>query len=175
MAIIKIRISKLGKTNVTICHHRIIRMTRAQSTTATARISYLSSTGQRMQNSKYIITKRFGILEISEGVDQIYRDKLGTVYAIEDQGPGLDPVARCGIWPFVMPTKIAALEEPCSVHDYMHQSTAYQTYHTMREANLEMLRLHYITTRDSWTAPLATIFYYVTVVASPMLRWGRKK
>jgi hypothetical protein len=124
---------------------------------------------------RYIITKRWGIVELTNVGNGLYEDKDGTVFAIEDQESTLDPKARCGIAPFVLPVYIRTLEDGCKVHDYMHQSSAYQLYHTMEEANLEMLRLHYITTKGHWSGILKGAFYYITELATPFLNWKGKK
>lgn len=123
--------------------------------------------------SRYIITKH-GVVELTADERGLLRDKYGTVFALADQ-ESFDPMDRCGVAPFVLPIGIPELEDPCKVHDYMHTSTAYQLYHTMREANLEMLRLHNISTKGHWSSVFKTLFYHITELAIPFMPWKGKK
>ena len=125
--------------------------------------------------SKYIVTPKWGIIELKADEKGLWRDKHGTVFALADQSSA-DPFDRCGVAPFVLPVTIPSLEDGCKPHDYMYSSTAFQLFHTMHEANLEMLRLHNISTAGHWSGILKTLFYHITELAIPFMNWsGRKR
>ena len=88
---------------------------------------------------RYMVSKRFGVIELQMGTDGLYRDDSGTVWAIADYD-SVDKVNRCGVGILSLPTT-NPLTPACKVHDYMYSSKAYQVFHTRREADryLEML------------------------------------
>lgn len=66
-----------------------------------------------------------------------YIDSLGTIWALAEAVNSVDPVNRCGIGVFSLPTteRFKDLNEICSVHDYMTSSIVFMTFHTRKEAD----------------------------------------
>lgn len=123
----------------------------------------------------YIVTTRFGAIELTMNAAGLWIDVLGMVYALRDQdGDSFDPVNRCGIRPIIMPVH-TPLEDACMVHDFMHSSGVYQHFHTMQEANREMLRLMKISAAGHWSRVLARPFYWITQAAINFLPWKGKR
>lgn len=109
---------------------------------------------------KYIVTKRFGVIELTYGPDALWRDQKGTVFALRRDSGSFDKTDRCGVYPVVMPFK-TALDLGCKVHDYLYESPVFQLFHTRLEAD-EYFRILEInsTKKSSWKI-LVTPFYYI--------------
>lgn len=95
-----------------------------------------------MSIKKYIVF-RGETVELSQGVDGLFRCSAGTVWALRDEGASLDEIDRCGIGILSLPAD-HILTRACRPHDYMYSSTAYQVYHYRHEADDEVARLAHL-------------------------------
>lgn len=92
--------------------------------------------------TKFIVTKRFGTIALTKNADGYWQDKNGTLYAYTD-GKSVDPVERCGVWPFALPTWpiFKEVNKACGVHDKMYSMPVYQAFHTRLEADVFLKHL----------------------------------
>lgn len=107
---------------------------------------------------KYIVTKTFGVIELSYGSDALWRDDKGTVFALRRDSGSFDESDRCGIYPVVMPFK-TALDLGCKIHDYMYESPAFQLFHTRLDADIYFKTLETEATEHSFWKILVHPFY----------------
>ncbi len=75
--------------------------------------------------------------KITKFTDGLWRDALGCVYALADKENSVDDVSRCGVGIFSLPANHPA-NDGCRAHDYKYSSTAYQLYHSRKEADLAL-------------------------------------
>ena len=68
------------------------------------------------------------------GDDGLYRDSLGTIWALREDGTLKDPDPRCGVGLFSLPES-SELNDYCKVHDAMYSIPAYKAYYTRKEAD----------------------------------------
>lgn len=92
-----------------------------------------------VDDTKFIITKRFGVTKLVRNPDGFYQDPEGTLYAYKD-GATADPVDRFGIWPFALPLwpMFQAINDSAKPHDFEYTSLVYQAFHTEEDANQEL-------------------------------------
>lgn len=125
---------------------------------------------------KYIVTKRFGTIELTFDDRGLWVDAWGCVYAERDQTDSSDKVDRCGIWPVVIPVYIPEIEEGCMPHEFMHTSTAYQLYNTVEQSNLMLqTNLENSTRHTVWNKVVPSFFRKIADAASPFLTWARRE
>lgn len=91
-----------------------------------------------MSVKKYIIFRK-EVIELSQGVDGLFRDHYGTIYALRDESASLDEIDRCGVGILSLPAG-HILTRGCRPHDFMFSSRAYQVYHFRSEADDELQR-----------------------------------
>lgn len=92
---------------------------------------------------KKFIVFRGEVVELSQGIDGLFRSKEGTIFALREAGASVDEVDRCGIGLLSLPAD-SILTDACRAHDYMYSSTAYQAFHTREEADNELARLAHL-------------------------------
>lgn len=125
---------------------------------------------------KYIITKRFGVVELTRNEQGLWSDAWGCIYAERDQTDSLDEVDRCGIWPVVIPIYIPEVENGCKPHEFMHSSTAYQLFNTVYDSNVMLEKNQENSTRGTiWKMFVPSLFKKISDVAAPFLPWAGKK
>lgn len=95
--------------------------------------------------------------ELIQGVDGLWRDKYNTIYGLPDAEAGSsDPVARCGVAPFVLPVS-DPFTDACEIHDAAYSNPTYQNFHTRSEVDSKLeadLRLVAPTRLRRWLAPV---------------------
>lgn len=79
-------------------------------------------------------------IEVTQGSDGFWRDKLGTVYAFADEKGSVDKEVRYGIGIMSIPEGWLP-DDPARVHDYAYSSPVYQAFHTRAEAD-RLLEAH---------------------------------
>ena len=118
----------------------------------------------------YIVFKG-EIVHIGRGNDGFYRDATGTIYALRDDEDVADVIDRCGIGWASLPVR-NPLNPGCRVHDYAYTSSAYQAFHTRKEAD-EYLRRLIAETPSKWSV-LAWPFYWLSRIFGGKY-WENKK
>lgn len=86
-----------------------------------------------MKDVQYIIF-RGEVVTLVRGEDDLWRDSLGTVFALRDDTGTADIVTRCGVGLFSLSPK-HPLTAACQPHDYMYSSPAFQKFHSRWEAD----------------------------------------
>lgn len=96
-----------------------------------------------MGEKKYIVTKTFGVIELTLFTDGLWRSADGTIFALRRDSGAIDPVDQCGISPFAIPTWLTpdGVLTACRVHDYMYESPAFQMFHKRSEADEYLKKL----------------------------------
>lgn len=120
----------------------------------------------------YLLSMRFGIIELTLQSSGLWMDCDGTAYALRDI-KGSDPVDRAGIYPFIMPIE-TPIEGGSKIHDWMAESSGYQMFHTWEEANKEFKRLNNINTKGHWSRILVNLFSGIVSFAKPFISWGKR-
>lgn len=83
---------------------------------------------------KYLVFRGSIVPIFKSEVDFLWRDQIGTIFALRDNSATLDHIDRCGIGIWSLPTD-HELTAYCTPHDYIYDSPAYQVFHTRREAD----------------------------------------
>lgn len=78
-------------------------------------------------------------VEVTEGEDGLYRDALGTIYALADDSSSVDDTVRCGVGIASLPAD-SELTAACAPHDFKTSSPAYQRFHNRSEAEADLRR-----------------------------------
>lgn len=87
-----------------------------------------------LENVRYVVSKRFGSIELRKGPDGFWTSADGTIWAFSDYDNSVDRVDRCGVGFFSLPTT-SPLTKNCKPHDYVYTSEVYQAFHTRSEAD----------------------------------------
>lgn len=113
---------------------------------------------------KYITTIKFGVVELRQDAQGLWRDANGVVFALRRDTGSLDPIDQCGIAPFVLPVGVAPpiLTAACVAHDYMYESPAYQLFHLRSEADEYLMRLIQDNVKESFWRRMARPFYWIS-------------
>ena len=81
----------------------------------------------------------------------------GVEFALSDDASSVDPIDRCGIGRFSLPTSVPI---NCAPHDFAYSSPTYQVFHTRKEAD-EMLESLTEQAPGLWNL-LAKPFYWIS-------------
>lgn len=96
------------------------------------------STVRELPLNKYIISGDNDVVKLVLNEEGFYEDAFGTIFALRD-GKSLDPVERCGVWPFSLSPK-HIVTPACKVHDAMYEMPVYQFFYTREEADKYLLK-----------------------------------
>lgn len=83
---------------------------------------------------RYIATKRWGVFELTQGTDGLWRDSDGSIWALADYAHTSDTVNRCGIGVASLDVN-NPLTKDCKPHDYAYSCLAFQVFYTRLQAD----------------------------------------
>lgn len=108
-------------------------------------------------NIKYIVFNK-EVITVYKDIDGLWRDMSGTVYAFNESTASEDPINRCGVGFFSLPTT-NPLTDDCTPHDYAYSSPGFEAFHTRKEADQYLESL--IEENPSAWSILAKPFYWI--------------
>jgi len=120
---------------------------------------------------RYIVFKGETIT-LTKHEDGLWRSDFGTIYAFREETSGLNRKDLCGVFPFVIPIE-NPMSDGCRVHDGLYSNPAYQAFHTRKEADEHMLRMHKLSTKGSVWGFLSKPFYYLVRVFGGLVWKGK--
>lgn len=122
---------------------------------------------------RYVPTKRWGTIEITQADDGLWYSQDGTCWAVREDSDSVDPVDRVGVGIASLPVS-NPLTKDAKPHDYMYSSPAWQTFHTREES--DQFLLDYIANdkeAGAWRL-LALPFYWISRCFGGFF-WERKQ
>lgn len=77
------------------------------------------------------------VITLRRDAQNFYEDMYGTIWALYDPQNTTDPISRCGVAPFALPTwpVFVKMNEGCGPHDFAYSSDVYQAFHDRSTAD----------------------------------------